>query len=132
MGSFGGPSTVPANSSSHRTSSWTGREGYFPNFHLGILSHLAVPAIPTYFSFFLYLRHILRVIHQHCKFSISHFARHCAIPTRLSRGERLITCSPWRGEQPLSYLKYPVIITVLSLQPGKRFNQTLNTRNDGK
>lgn len=46
--------------------------------------------------------------HQHCRFFISHLVSHCAIPTHSSYSERLITCIPRRGEQPLSNLKYPL------------------------
>lgn len=96
-----------------------------------ILSHLSAPCFSSLFlSLSLTLTQILRVIDQRCRFSISHLVSHYAIPTRPSWSERLITCSPLRGEQPLSNLKYPLIITVLSWQPGERFNQSLNARND--
>lgn len=61
-----GPDTRQVQRNSSQTSALPATFGRFsPLFHYPALT----------------LTHILRVIDQHCRFSISHLASHCAIPT---------------------------------------------------
>lgn len=89
------------------------------------------PSLYFYVFFFfrflhppLTLTRILRVIHPHFRFSISHLAT----PTYPPQSERLITCTPWRRE-PLTWN----IHSSLHVWAGNhgRFNQSLNAMYDG-